>query len=68
MSKGHSPSIDEPDIAYGFKMHNRTEKFTVSLEDINAHTFRIMEIIEQEKTQIKEKKRKRMMKNGRSRT
>jgi len=55
MAKGYNPSVSQPDIVYGFKMYRRTEKFNVSLSDINAHTFKIIEIIDEEKSNVEQK-------------
>lgn len=60
MIKGHNPKIKEKDIAYGFKTYNRTEKFDLGLDTINAHTFKIMEIIEQEKTNVEQKQNRKI--------
>lgn len=64
MKKGHAPKVKEPDIKYGFKMQKRTEKYDISLEDIDAHTFKIMEIIEEEKSQVKQKQKQQLKQNG----
>ena len=53
MSKGHSPKVDEPDINYAFKTNLRLEKFEMGLDEVDAHTFNIIEIIEEEKQNIK---------------
>lgn len=52
MDKGHNPSVDEYDIARGFQLYNRSERFDLDLEYVNAHSFKILEIIEQEKSQL----------------
>jgi len=58
--KGYTPNIEEHDIRHGFKMINRTERFDIDLSDINAHTFRIMEIIEDEKNSIENQRHQKM--------
>lgn len=55
MQEGHTPRVKEQDIAYAFKMNSRTEKFDVKTDDIDAHTFKIMEIIEEEKNNVRQK-------------
>lgn len=51
-AKGHEIRIKEPDIRHAFKINQRTEKFDIELSKINAHTLRIIEIIEAEKNKI----------------
>lgn len=51
--KGHAPVVDEPDIAHAFRMSKRIDKFNdVKLEDISAHTLKIIEIIDEEKNML----------------
>lgn len=45
--------VEEPDIAYGFRMNNRVEKYGLGLDQVDAHTFKIMEIIDEEKDNVK---------------
>jgi len=54
------PKVKEKDIGYAFKMNQRTEKFDVGLDNIDAHTFKIMEIIEEEKNNVKTKKQQKL--------
>lgn len=65
---GHNPKVKEPDIRRAFKMNKRAEKFNLDLSDVNAHTLKIMEIIDEEKANAKpdfEDQIQEMMKNGR---
>lgn len=54
--KGFNPQINEPDIAYGFKTSMRADKFGIDMSDIDAHTLKIVEIIEEEKQNVKQKR------------
>lgn len=54
------PKVKEKDIGYAFKMNQRTEKYDVSLDNIDAHTFKIMEIIEEEKNNVKTKQQQKL--------
>lgn len=66
-SKGFNVKVEEPDIGYAFRMSNRVEKYGLGLDQIDAHTFRIMEIIEEEKDNVKTDKMQRLkqdLKNG----
>jgi len=58
--KGHAPKIDEPDIGHAFNMEKRVEKFDLGLEDITAHTLKIIEIIEEERNMIKMKNQQKL--------
>lgn len=54
------PKVKEKDIGYAFKMNQRAEKYDVSLDNIDAHTFKIMEIIEEEKNNVKTKQQQKL--------
>lgn len=58
--KGHNPTVEEPDIRRAFKVDSRTEKFDLKLADLSAHTLRIIEIIEDETANLKQKKRREL--------
>jgi len=60
--KGHNPRVKEPDIMYAFKINLRTEKYNLDLSNISAHTFKIIEIIEEEKQNVEKKQKKKMEK------
>jgi len=62
--EGHAPKIDEPDIGHAFNMEKRVEKFDLGLEDITAHTLKIIEIIEEERNMIKMKNQQKMKKKA----
>lgn len=53
-------TVKEPDIARAFKMNIRADKFSLKLDDVSAHTLRIMEIIEEEKMSIQTRKKREM--------
>lgn len=52
MQKGHAPNIRERDIQYAFKMKKRLEMFDMDMSEVDAHTLKLVEMIEAEKTQI----------------
>lgn len=67
VSRGHTPKVKEPDIQHAIKMDGRTEKFDLDLSDLNAHTLRIIEILEDERNKAgienQQKMRQQMMNN-----
>lgn len=60
MKKGHTPKVSEPDINHGFRMMKRLDKYDLSLSELNAHTFQIIEIIEEEKSMIQNQEKQKL--------
>lgn len=55
-SKGFNPKIKEKDIRHAIKMNKRIEKYGLDLEDVSAHTMRIIEIFEEKKSEMESDK------------